>query len=107
MPLYLRVVPPDLPGLWFIGFIQTVGSGIPLYEYQSVWVADILSGTIPMPDRAMMRKWIDADQQAMSKRYLRSERHTMQVDYWRYIRTMKEARGKGLRLPRLPFVGAR
>ena len=107
MPLYLRVVPPDLPGLWFIGFIQTVGSGIPLYEYQSVWVADILSGTIPMPDRAMMRKWIDADQEAMSKRYLRSERHTMQVDYWRYIRTMKEARGKGLRLPRLPFVGAR
>ncbi len=107
MPLYQRVIPPELPGLWFIGFIQTVGSGIPLYEYQSLWVADIIAGKLPMPDPAAMRKWIDADQKAMAKRYLRSERHTMQVDYWRYIRSMKEARGRGLKLPKLPFVGAR
>jgi hypothetical protein len=30
----------------------------------------------------------------MSARYLRSDRHTMQVDYWRYIRAMKEARAR-------------
>lgn len=101
MPLYLRVAPPDLPGLWFMGFIQTVGSGIPLYEYQAEWVGDIIDGDLPMPDRATMQRWIDHDQKEMAKRYLRSERHTMQVDYWRYIRTMKEARGKRSLLSRI------
>ena len=27
----------------------------------------------------------------MARRYVRSDRHTMQVDYWRYIRALKEA----------------
>ena len=88
MPLYLRVVPPDLPGLYFIGFIQTVGSGIPLTEYQSQWVGDLITGAIPMPSHDDMTKWIAHDQKEMGKRYLRSERHTMQVDYWRYIRAI-------------------
>ena len=103
MPLYLRIVPPDLPGLYFMGFIQTVGSGIPLTEYQAEWVGDLITGAVPMPSRAEMDKWIDHDQKEMAKRYLRSERHTMQVDYWRYIKTMKDARGQG-RLSKVPLV---
>ena len=55
-----------------------------------------------MPSRDEMRKWIDHDQQEMAKRYVRSERHTMQVDYWRYIKTMKQARGKGGLLSKIP-----
>jgi hypothetical protein len=60
-----------------------------------------------------MQHWIDEDQKAMAKRYLRSERHTMQVDYWRYIRLMKDARHPGGPLKnvplvnRLPLVGSR
>ncbi len=95
MPLYLRIVPPDLPGLWFMGFIQTVGSGIPLTEYQARWVGDIIAGRLQMPDTQTMRAWIAQDQAAMAKRYVRSQRHTMQVDYWRYIRTMKQACNPG------------
>ena len=92
MPLYLRVVAPDRPGLFFIGFIQTIGANIPLYEYQSEWVGDLITGAAALPSLADMKAWIDADATAMAKRYVRSDRHTMQVDYWRYIRTMKEAR---------------
>jgi len=94
MPLYQRVVSPDRPGLYFIGFIQTVGANIPLFEYQSQWIADILTGEAALPSPAEMRAWIDRDQRAMAGRYLRSDRHTMQVDYWRYIRAMKEARAR-------------
>ena len=113
MPLYLRIVAPDRPGLWFMGFIQTVGSGIPLTEYQALWVADVIAGKLPMPDQQVMRRWIADDQAAMAQRYVRSQRHTMQVDYWRYIRTRKHARQPGgplARVPlanRLPLVGAR
>jgi hypothetical protein len=94
MPLYQRVVSPDLPGLYFIGFIQTLGSGIPLYEYQAQWVGDLLTGEAALPAEADLRAWIEADQAALARRYVRSERHTMQVDYWRYIRAMKEERAR-------------
>jgi cation diffusion facilitator CzcD-associated flavoprotein CzcO len=94
MPLYQRVVPPDRPGLYFIGFIQTVGANIALFEYQSEWVADLLTDAVVMPTEEQMRDWIEADQAAMAKRYTRSQRHTMQVDYWRYIRAIKEARAR-------------
>lgn len=94
MPLYQRVVSPNRPGLLFIGFVQTVGANIALFEYQSEWVADLLTGAVVLPTEAQMRDWIEADQAAMAKRYTRSQRHTMQVDYWRYIRAMKEARAR-------------
>jgi len=92
MPLYQRAVAPDRPGLYFIGFMQTVGANIPLFEYQSAWIGDVLTGAATLPSTAAMKAWIDRDQAALAARYVRSERHTMQVDYWRYIRAMKEAR---------------
>jgi hypothetical protein len=93
-PLFQRVVHPDLPGLYFIGFVQTLGSGIPLYEYQSQWVGDLLTGEAVLPPVPEMRAWIEADQRALARRYVRSERHTMQVDYWHYIRAMREQRAR-------------
>ena len=92
MPLFQRAVAPDLPGLYFIGFMQTVGANIPLFEYQSAWIGDVLTGAAALPSVAEMKAWIERDQAALAARYVRSERHTMQVDYWSYIRAMKEAR---------------
>jgi hypothetical protein len=91
MPLYQRVLTPELPGLYFIGFVQTVGS-IPLMEYQSEWAADLVTGACVLPGEDEMREWIEADQAAMKRRYVRSERHTMQVDFWRYANALKLSR---------------
>jgi cation diffusion facilitator CzcD-associated flavoprotein CzcO len=90
--LYQRVVPTDLPGLWFIGFIQTVGSGIPLMEHQAQWVGDLITGTCVLPDRSVMEAWLEQDARALAKRYVRSDRHTIQVDYWRYIHAIGQER---------------
>jgi hypothetical protein len=92
MPLYQRVLTPELPGLYFIGFVQTVGSNIPLMEYQSEWAADLVTGACVLPGEDEMREWIEADQAAMKRRYVRSERHTMQVDFWRYANALKLSR---------------
>jgi hypothetical protein len=94
MPLYQRVLTPDLPGLSFIGYIQTVGAGIPLFEYQAQWVGDLLTGSAVLPPAERMRAWIEQDQRRLARRYVRSQRHTMQVDYWSYIRAMKEERAR-------------
>jgi dimethylaniline monooxygenase (N-oxide forming) len=94
LALYKRVVPVDRPGLFLVGFIQTVGSSVPLMEHQSEWVAEVLTGAVALPTPARMRRWIRRDRRAMARRYLRSARHTMQVDYWRYIRDLTEERAR-------------
>jgi dimethylaniline monooxygenase (N-oxide forming) len=90
--LYQRVVEPDLPGLWFLGFIQTVGAGIALFEHQAEWVGDLLTGACALPSDAAMRDWIERDQQALAKHYVRSKRHTIQVEYWRYVHALQAER---------------
>ena len=92
MPLYERVLTPELPGLFFIGFVQTVGSNIPLMELQAEWAADLVTGACVLPPEEEMREWIAADQAAMARRYVRSARHTMQVDFWRYAQALKRCR---------------
>jgi dimethylaniline monooxygenase (N-oxide forming) len=97
MPLYLRVVAPDRPGLFFLGFLQTIGANVALMEHQARWVGDLLGGACELPSVAAQRAWIAADERAMAARYVRSERHTIQVDYWRYIRAVRQARLRGRR----------
>lgn len=92
LPLYQRVVAPERPGLYLLGFIQTVGTNIALLEHQAQWVADLLTGSVALPEVEQMRRWIRRGQRAMAKRYLRSERHTMQVDDRRYIRAIAQER---------------
>ncbi len=92
MPLYQRVLTPELPGLFFIGFVQTVGSNIPLMELQAEWAGDLITGACVLPPESEMKEWIAADQAAMARRYVRSARHTMQVDFWRYAHALKQCR---------------
>lgn len=110
LPLYQRVVAPDRPGLYLLGFIQTVGASIALMEHQAEWVGDLLTGAAVLPPVEEMREWIRSDRRAMAKRYLRSERHTLQVDYWRYIRAIERERRRtgdpDLRVAPRPGAGA-
>jgi hypothetical protein len=94
MPLYLRAVHPQRPGLMFAGFIQTVGASIALFEYQAEWLADVVAGIAALPSADEMGAWVRDDQARLRARYVRSERHTMQVDYWRYVRELTAARAR-------------
>ena len=92
IPLYRRVVDPDHPGLYFIGLIQPLGAIMPIAELQSEWVADILEGKVQLPSRAVMREVIRREDERMAKRYVRSPRHTIQVDFYPYMRTLRRER---------------
>jgi cation diffusion facilitator CzcD-associated flavoprotein CzcO len=95
IPLYRRVVHPDLPGLYFIGLVQPLGAIMPLAEAQSEWVADLLEGRAQLPDRARMRRVIQREDARMAKRYVASKRHTIQVDFLPYMRTLRRERRRG------------
>jgi dimethylaniline monooxygenase (N-oxide forming) len=94
MHLYQRFVAPDRPGLYFIGFIQPVGSSVSLTEPQAQWVADVIMGRAVLPSVEHMHEWIVEDEAAMAARYTASPLHTMQVDYWRYERALRHERAR-------------
>lgn len=94
LDLYRRVVSPEHPGLYFVGLIQPLGAIMPLAEKQSEWIADILDGTCRLPEPEQMREEIRREQARMQKRYVSSKRHTIQVDFWPYLRSIDRERRK-------------
>jgi dimethylaniline monooxygenase (N-oxide forming) len=97
IPLYRRVVHPELPGLYFIGLLQPLGAIMPLAEAQSEWIADVLERKAALPDRATMRAVIRREDERMRKRYVASKRHTIQVDFHPYMRVLERERKRGRR----------
>lgn len=95
VPLYRRVVSVDQPGLHFIGLIQPLGAIMPIAERQSEWIADLISGAVALPSPQEMRKAIRRDDERMAKRYVASKRHTIQVDFHPYMRTLAKERKRG------------
>ena len=92
LPLYRRVVSVERPGLYFIGFIQPLGPIMPLAEAQSEWVADLLGGRASLPAPAEMRKEIESEEAKMRKRFVASKRHTVEVDFYPYLREIRRER---------------
>ena len=92
--LYRRVVSIDQSNLYFIGLIQPLGAIMPLAEVQSAWIADLIAGDGELPDRSAMARDVARDQAAMERRYVNSKRHTVQVDFDRYLRSVSRERDR-------------
>jgi dimethylaniline monooxygenase (N-oxide forming) len=88
LPLFHRVFHPAYPQLTFIGLLQPLGAIMPLAEAQAKWVAKHLLGKYVLPPRAEMEAHIAQELRAMRARYVRSKRHTMQVDFDDYLRDL-------------------
>jgi hypothetical protein len=95
--LYRRVVHPDCAGLFFIGLVQPLGAIMPLAEAQSEWVADLLEGRAALPSHREMAAEIAAYRRAEAKRYVASQRHTIQVDFLDYLAELRRERAAAAR----------
>jgi len=95
--LFRRVVPPRLPGLYFIGLIQPLGPIMPVAEAQCEWVAELLDGSAALPDPEEMEREAEKEQRKMEKRYVKSKRHTIEVDFYPYLRALRRERKRGAR----------
>jgi hypothetical protein len=92
--LYRRVVPPEAPGLYFIGLVQPIGAVMPIAEVQSEWVADLLQGRTALPPERQMNREIARYAAVTGKRFGRSARHAIQVDFLAYLREISRERRK-------------
>jgi hypothetical protein len=64
-----------------------------LAEQQSKFVAAVLTGKYQMPDDAAMEKQIESDEKLYLGHYYNSERHTIQIDFGRYVSDLKKELG--------------
>jgi dimethylaniline monooxygenase (N-oxide forming) len=97
LPLFHRVFKPDLPSISFVGLAQPIGPTIRMVETQSKWVAAYLAGTYALPAREEMEAAISADRDRVRRRFYASPRHTMQVDFWPYLREIELELRRGSR----------
>ncbi|NXL89603.1 FMO5 monooxygenase, partial [Alectura lathami] len=85
--LYKYVFPVDLekPTLAFIGFIQPLGAIMPISEMQCRWATRVFKGLHKLPPTSTMAADVAQTKEKISKRYVASRRHTVQVDYIPYM----------------------
>ncbi|XP_037626548.1 flavin-containing monooxygenase 5-like [Sebastes umbrosus] len=85
--LYKYVFPPELdrPTLVIIGLVQPLGAIMPISEMQARWATRVFKGSTKLPAVASMLKDVQCKQETMAKRYVTSQRHTIQVDYMSYM----------------------
>ena len=95
LPLFRRVFHPDIERVYFIALLQPLGATMPIAEAQSAWVCDHLSGRYALPSRAEMLADIEREREAMFRRYVKSKRHTMQVDFDDYLYELRRERKRG------------
>jgi hypothetical protein len=100
LPLFLRVFHPTHTGLMFVGLLQPLGAIMPLAEAQGKWIARHLLGEYVLPPEKEMQAHIDAERKKMFARYVKSKRHTMQVDYDDYLLDMAREIKRGERRAR-------
>ncbi|MFJ1652792.1 NAD(P)-binding domain-containing protein [Streptomyces sp. NPDC088337] len=107
--LYLRTVPPRIPGLYFMGLAQPSGAAFPLLEPQAEWIAELIEGAVSLPSPADMTRAIARERRRHGTTYVSTYRHGIEIDFRSYRRTLRRERRAGRRrargvMPSLPGV---
>jgi dimethylaniline monooxygenase (N-oxide forming) len=104
LPLYLRCFHLEHAGLMFAGMAQPLGAIMPLVEAQGRLFAAYLRGDYELPEPSEMRRRTHVEREHVRRRFVATRRHTMQVDFDRYLadlqRELRAGRNRTGQLPR-------
>lgn len=95
--LFERIFHPSHRRLFFVALAQTTGAIFPVAELQADLVARHLTGEYALPDETTMRRAIEEGRRTLAARYVKSPRHTMQLDPELYVRRLARERARGER----------
>lgn len=84
-PLFKRIIKPGVDHLFFLGLAQSSPTIVNLAEQQSKLVAALLAGDYVLPPVEEQVRIMEADEAAHLEQYYASPRHTIQVDFGRYV----------------------
>ena len=91
LELFKRMVQPNWPGLYLMGFFNTDTALNMVYEHQARWVRDIELGKAKLPPIAAMEADIAAKRQWVETYYKASPRHTIEEEHVPYIGELKKS----------------
>lgn len=82
---YQRVVHPDRPGLYFVGFFNVSGgANISMMDTQSAWTAALISGRSALPSPSRMRADVRRERARNQRRFPGSPRYGLELEPARY-----------------------
>jgi dimethylaniline monooxygenase (N-oxide forming) len=79
VPLFERVVHPEMHNLFFVGLVQPLCAIMPIAEVQAKWLATLLTGEYALPAAEEIRRRTAEDYRRARSGYLNTPRHTIQV----------------------------
>jgi Flavin-binding monooxygenase-like len=88
-PLYRRIVPPELGGLHFAGFVDAPGGLLPVVEAQGEWIAAVLTGRLRLPRPARMLRAIERAERRTRQRFPQESPHSIRCDPHAYRRLLQ------------------
>src|SRR5215831_1006842 len=69
LPLYRPIAPPQLPGLYFAGFVDAPGGLLPVVETQGQWIAAAITGQLRLPPPERMWQAIEQAEPRTQQRF--------------------------------------
>lgn len=94
--LYKNMLPPELAqwnSLAVIGLLQPSGSILPSAEMQARLFFASLSGQTKLPSREEMEREIDSHLAKLAEQFVKSTRHTLEVDFVPYLDSLASLLG--------------
>ena len=90
--LWKRVIPPEWPGLYFVGMLNVVShSNLWAYEHQVRWLREFILGNAVTPSAEEMNRDNDAKDSYIAEEFKRTIRHTIEEEPIRYFPELRKA----------------
>ena len=89
LELYMRIVPPEWPGLYLMGFFNTDTALNMVFEHQARWVRELLLENARLPSATAMRQAIAERAAWYAAQYKHSIRHSIEEEHVRYLTDLK------------------
>lgn len=95
LELFLRVVHPKQPGLYFAGMFNVAGGGnIRMMDDQAEWITALVCGEETLPAEKQMRQVMEEEQSFLRNHYPGSARYALEMDPIFYRKQLQRQRGR-------------
>jgi hypothetical protein len=95
VPLYMRIAPPEWPGLYFMGLINTNTALPNIFEQQALWIREFATGRAVLPTKQEMWDDVRAREAWVTKMYRHTPRHGIETEFFPYFRELRKTLREG------------
>lgn len=93
--LYKRIAPPNWPGLFFIGLINTNTALPSIFEQQARWIREFALGLAVLPTADEMRADVEERDRWLAANYRNSPRHGIETEFFPYFKELRKSLKQG------------